>query len=312
MANSADIVSIGRRVRAFVRAQRRNPSRYRVLAEGDSWFTTPVESWKGPTLIGALKRQTQARRRVFNIVSVANPGTELLPTLHPNNHDFALATLPDWRREQTYDLVLLSSGGNDVLGSRLSSWLRDPMADSAVGRALDRARTDEARARCLLDCSAYVTLLEEMLGRLASLRRDVLTPNGLSKARVLIHGYDYPVPDGRPMRVLGGAISIGPWLKPAFKRANVPDELRPAVIKLLIDEYNARLRELALGQRRFHYLDLRGTLRGPDDWADEIHPHRSSGIAAIAQRMGTAMRRIRDGGAPSIMGPRAPAGEYRC
>ncbi|MEO1575246.1 MAG: hypothetical protein AAFU65_09840 [Pseudomonadota bacterium] len=313
MANStANLISIKRRVQAFVRAQRRNPDRYRVLAEGDSWFTTPVESWNGPTLISSLKRHTEDGRRPFNIVSVANPSTELLSTLHPNNLDLPLATLPDWIKEQSYDLVLLSTGGNDVLGPRMEQMLRDPEADPAVRRCHDTAPDALSRARCILDCDAYNALLDNMIERLVRFRADVLKPCGLNRARIMIHGYDYPIPDGRRIDVLGGLVTVGPWLKPAFEHRNTPAETWNAVLKLLIDEYNARLREAALDQRLFHYVDLRGTLAGADDWADEIHPHKDTGIRKISSVLTAAMRRVRDGRAPSIIGPRHTPGDYRC
>ena len=313
MANStANLLSIKRRVLAFVRAQRRNPQRYRILAEGDSWFTTPVEGWKGPTLVDALKRHTVDGKRPFNLLSVANPSTELLSTLHRNNLDVPLATLPDWLGDQTYDLVLLSTGGNDVLGPRMEQMLRDPQGTPSVARCLSRAQSAQERARCVLDCAAFADLLDRMEGRLLAFRDDVLRPNGLSRARILIHGYDYPIPDGRDMEVLGGIIRVGPWLKPAFEKRHIPEDTWHAVLKLLVDEYNARLRTVARAERLFHYVDLRGTLQGADDWADEIHPHRKTGVRKIGAIMTRAIERIRDGRAPSIIGPRERPGDYRC
>lgn len=313
MANStANLISIKRRVQAFVRAQRRNPDRYRILAEGDSWFTTPVESWNGPTLISSLKRHTEDGRRPFNILSVANPSTELLSTLHANNMDLPLATLPDWIKKESYDLVLLSTGGNDVLGPRLDQMLRDPEDDPSVARCLASAGDALERARCILDCDAYTALLDNMIERVSTFREDVLKGCGLGKARIMIHGYDYPIPDGRDMEVLGGLITVGPWLKPAFEKRHTPEDTWHAVLKLLIDEYNARLREVALDQRLFHYVDLRGTLAGADDWADEIHPHKDTGIRKISAVLSTAIKRVRDGRAPSIIGPRKTPGDFRC
>lgn len=313
MANStANLISIRRRVKAFVGAQKRNPDRYRILAEGDSWFTTPVEGWEGPTLIDSLKRHTENRRRPFNVLSVANPTTELRNTIVNDNIDFALATFADWLGNQSYDLVLLSTGGNDILGVEMRQLLRDPTEDADVARCLADATTPQAVARCVVNCAAYRERLSVMAERFGRFRGDVLKPSGLSKARVLIHGYDYPIPDGRRMEVLGGLIKLGPWLKPAFDARHIPEEARQPALKLLIDEFNAMLRQVALSQRLFHYVDLRGTLAGAEDWADEIHPHKNTGVRKISGRLQSAIKQIRDGRAGSIIEGDATLDEFSC
>lgn len=311
-SSTANLISIRRRVKAFVGAQKRNPDRYRILAEGDSWFTTPVEGWEGPTLIDSLKRHTENRRRPFNVLSVANPSTELRNTIVQDNIDFALATFGDWLGNQTYDLVLLSTGGNDILGARMRELLRDPTTSRDVRRCLAAATTPLARARCVVDCAVYKDTLKSMEAQLGRLRRDVLKPSGLSKTRVLIHGYDYPIADGRKMEVLGGLIKLGPWLKPAFDARHIPQEAREPALKLMIDEFNAMLRRVALSQRLFHYVDLRGTLTGAADWADEIHPHKDTGVRKISRRLQSAIKLIRDGRAGSIIESENAGRDFRC
>ncbi|MFK8017238.1 MAG: hypothetical protein AB8G17_17580 [Gammaproteobacteria bacterium] len=312
MANStANLISIRRRVRAFARAQRRNPERYRILAEGDSWFTTPVEGWKGPTLVESLKRHSEGGKRPFNIMMIANPSTELSSTLDSNNLDIPLATLTDWIGDETYDMVLLSTGGNDVLGTQLRDLLLDPR-EASVKRCLERATTPLQKARCVLNCDAYLRLLDNMRERIVRFRKDVLRPNGLGRARVLMHGYDYPIADGRDMAVLGGLVRVGPWLKPAFRAKRIPTALHAPVLKLLIDEFNGMVRAAALSQQLFHYIDLRHTLDGAQDWADEIHPHKDTGVRKISARLQQAIKQIRDRDAGSVIEFGAVTQEYRC
>ena len=309
--NTATLVSIRRKVQGFVRAQRRNPDRYRILAEGDSWFTTPVEGWKGPTLVESLKRHSEGGKRPFNIVMVANPTTELRTTLDPNNIDIALAVLDDWIGRQTYDMVLLSSGGNDVLGTEIRSLLKDPR-DAQVGRCLDAATTPEQKARCVVNCAAYCQLLVGFAARIRAFRHDVLRPNGLGRARILMHGYDYPIASGRDMPVFGGLIRVGPWLLPAFDEQHIPQPLHAPVLKLLIDEFNRMLRDVALSQNLFHYVDLRNTLNGEQDWADEIHPHSDTGIPKLSVRLQVAIKAVRDKKAGSVIEFGQVADEYTC
>ena len=78
----------------------------------------------------------------------------------------------------------------------------------------------------------------------------------------MVHGYDYPVPDGRGF--LGGWGRLpGPWLEPGFRRKGYSDmNERKQICVELIDRFNAMLAGLA-GKPPFahvKFLDLRKTL----------------------------------------------------
>ena len=58
-----------------------------------------------------------------------------------------------------------------------------------------------------------------LIGGLTELSRQYLN----RPIPILIHGYDYPVPDGRGF--LGGFGPLpGPWLEPGFHRKGHPDQ----------------------------------------------------------------------------------------
>jgi hypothetical protein len=98
--------------------------------------------------------------------------------------------------------------------------------------------------------------------------------------RVIVHGYAYPVPDGRGF--WGGAWFLpGPWLEPGFRRkgyAQLPANTQ--VMKQLIDAFNVMLdglvSDLVAAGKDVRYVDLRPFLsNGADykkDWANELHP----------------------------------------
>jgi hypothetical protein len=105
---------------------------------------------------------------------------------------------------------------------------------------------------------------------------------------ILIHGYDYPVPDGRGF--LGGWwILPGPWLEPGFRQkgyAVLAD--RVPLAAALIDRLNAMLATVVAMPEFSHvtHVDLRGTLSGqPGDykqwWDNELHP-TSAGFKLVA------------------------------
>jgi hypothetical protein len=111
---------------------------------------------------------------------------------------------------------------------------------------------------------------------------------------VIVHGYDYPVPDGRG--VLGGfAFLPGPWLQPGSQRKGLGDlDANTTVVGTLIDTFNAMLRQLArsAGFEHVRYVDLRGTLSHAagykHDWANELHPTKS-GFSAVANKIAAAV-----------------------
>ncbi|MET3109393.1 hypothetical protein AAKU67_004350 [Oxalobacteraceae bacterium GrIS 2.11] len=105
---------------------------------------------------------------------------------------------------------------------------------------------------------------------------------------IFIHGYDYPVPDGRSFNI-GELPIVGPWLKPALDHSKVNTDLtfRTAVIKELIDQLNTLLQSFASADNSVVYIDSRGTLNSgagyQNDWANELHPTPSGFSKIVSQ-----------------------------
>jgi hypothetical protein len=117
---------------------------------------------------------------------------------------------------------------------------------------------------------------------------------------VLLHGYDYAVPDGRGY--LGGFWLLpGPWLEPSFRRKGYLDlPARCRAMEPLIDRFNAVLSTIAGGPglEHVHHVDLRGVLSNTlagraykTWWNDELHP-TPKGFTAVAGRFDAVLRRL--------------------
>ena len=99
------------------------------------------------------------------------------------------------------------------------------------------------------------------------------------KIPILIHGYDYAVPDGRGVRFLVKTVS-GPWFKPAFKKKGYRDLAENTkTIKKLTGRFNEMLSNLSAGFPHVHHVDVRKSLKNSlknelykDYWANEFHP----------------------------------------
>jgi lysophospholipase L1-like esterase len=182
--------------------------------------------------------------------------------------------------------ILLSGGGNDVMGTEFGMFLEhtrsglDPLNAKVVeGIIRERVRT------------AYLHILT----RVTPVAQTVLG----SPVPILVHGYSGPVPDGRG--VLGGWWFLpGPWIAPGFRDKGFPDnqlQHRIDIVRRLMDTFNEMLQEVA-GFPDFshvHYVDLRGTLpTGPDYktwWANELHP-TEEGFAEITRRFAAVLQSV--------------------
>ncbi len=116
---------------------------------------------------------------------------------------------------------------------------------------------------------------------------------------IVLHGYDYPVPDGRGF--LGGWPFPGPWLEPGFREKLFTDLPRNVdLMRDLIDRFNAMLAGIVAQPEFGHvrYLDLRGTLSTQlaDDayrawWGNELHP-TEQGFTVVADRFAQELARL--------------------
>jgi hypothetical protein len=229
-----------------------------LAAAGDSWFDYPFHD--------VLKDLEDIYG--YNVESTAHAGDPI------EKMAYHLGQLDDFPRKLDKikalgaipQACLLSGGGDDIAGSEFGMLLNNaysPIAgwdqDVVDGVLNDRIKT------------AYVTMISCM---------DSLIQERFGKSLpVLVHGYDYPVPDGRGYLGVFGHYLFGPWLEPGFREKNFGD-LPPRIqmMRPVIDRFNDLVQSLT-GQFSFlHYVDLRNTLSTvlPEEyktwWDNELHP----------------------------------------
>lgn len=235
-------------------------SRGTLIAEGDSWFDYP-----GRDILDVLEEEC------FEIVSRAHRGDEVEEMAYGGHQiDEVLHALESCASKGEKIVgILLSGGGNDIAGDGFKMLLnhrRSPLNGQGV---------------------VNVTVLEGLLqGLRASFATIFHSLNTVSQAiagsriNIFVHGYDYPVPDGRGF--LGGFGALpGPWLAPGFLAKGYSDgdmSERLTALRVVIDGFNEMLEDLA-NQSQFgnvHYINLRHTLSSDqdyrNDWANELHP----------------------------------------
>jgi len=256
-----------------VRALAVPPATGLLVAEGDSWFDYPLHD-----VLTMLEDE-----HGFDVESVAHKGDTVEDMAYSGGQfdDFARLLEKVLRQGRVPDAILLSGGGNDIAGNEFAMLLNHaasglpPINDDVVRGVID-VRTRNAYA-------SLISGLKEIAMQL--LKRPI---------PVVVHGYDYPVPDGRGF--LGGfGFLPGPWLQPGFQRKGFGDvNANTAVVGKLIDRFNAMLRQLSRsdGFEHVRYVDLRDTLSHAAgykrDWANELHPTKS-GFAAVADKIAKAI-----------------------
>lgn len=237
-----------------------NPTEFAaILAIGDSWFWYPNNN-----LLTAIANHPKLLDPFRNIQMLGYVGAKLDDLVFGKYAD-------EFKREmsplnsQYYSAVFVSGAGNDAVDYGLCL-----QADCRPFDTAEKCISPDGMDSFLKEMSrAITTLLHDVSWNIAQQKRQV---------DVFIHGYDYPVPDGRGF---AGTTIIGPWLKPAMDKAGVQnnDGLRQDICRILIDQLNTMLTNFdkqTLPGCRMHYIDSRGTLRTGEqyqtDWANEMHP----------------------------------------
>lgn len=228
-----------------------------LIAIGDSWFDYPIHD-----VLTKLDDNYG-----YNIESSAHKGDPVEAMVSDVGQLDKFARLLDkvTALGATPKAILISGGGDDIAGDEFGMLINEyntPIAgwnEQVVAGVIDTRIAGAYR----MMFSTVNLICRQSLGKTLP---------------ILVHGYDYPVPDGRGF--LGGWGPLpGPWLKPGFDEKRFSDlSVTTKMIAQLIDRFNTMLRNLLQepGFDNVHYVDVRGTLSAATDyrdwWANELHP----------------------------------------
>ena len=231
-----------------------------LLAVGDSWFDYPIHD-----ILTRLEDNYG-----YNIESSAHRGdpVETMVSRVGQLDKFARCMDKIAALGATPKAILVSGGGDDIAGKEFGMLINNidltPIPgwnDQVIAGVID-TRIAAAYRLILLSINS---LCQKNLGRTFP---------------ILVHGYDYPVPDGRGF-LGGGWLLPGPWLKPGFDEKLFTDiDVTTQMMTTIIDRFNTMLQNLVQepGVQNVTYIDLRKTLSNSqanykDWWANEIHPN---------------------------------------
>lgn len=237
---------------------KRDPSRLRIVAEGDSWFQYPI----------LVQDTLDHLYKLYAIRSFAEAGDTLENYLKKRVYLDAI-------EEEGADFFLVSGGGNDILGKQFEGFLRDTPkpGDTTFGKYFN----DDFTAKLTQLEEFYEDMFGELLFR-------------YPKLHILVHSYDYVIPLDTTLPENKKKSS---WLGQYLIKKNIkPQAEREQCINFIMDKFNDRLKQVvAKFGDRVSYIDVRGAVNR-NSWFDEIHP-TDAGFQLVANKFMEEIERVR-------------------
>lgn len=245
--------------------------RWRLLSEGDSWFT--VGAIPSSNLLYELELTEPAV-----LLNLGYPGDTIsnISQLSRNREFARRLAHRNWASD--WDAILMSAGGNDLIDRAFDLIVQEPDKESTPSDCVNA-----------VELAQFCQDIERGYRRVVELRDSATSVN--QHKPIIIHTYDYPTPRPSPANFLFVPITR-PWLLPAFERRRVPARLHCGLADFLLDKLADTLLDLENKLPNFHVVDTRKTLvranaeskGNSGDWLNEIHPN-SAGYRKIAARL---------------------------
>jgi hypothetical protein len=179
--------------------------KYRLLADGDSWFDYPIGRDVLDYLNNYFQHPVTKLAKAGSTLNELVYGPDKLFRSDPSQGKTRLTKVVEKLREQQFDAILFSGGGNDIAGPEFFSFINHAASElpNPNRSVLDGVVHGSFR-------KAYEDMIEVLLAE--AQRQGIHLP-------IFVHGYDYPWPDGRGAVALG---IVGPWFEETFRKKGFP------------------------------------------------------------------------------------------
>ena len=236
----------------------------RILAEGDSWFAYPRQfllAGRPANIIDHL-----AAEENLLILNTAASGDEILEMIAGEQKFSLLKRL----YHMEFDMVLLSGGGNDLVGRYDFGFLLHPFKDGMDWPdCIHRQHLDIKLRQVEL---AFRELIERILD---------IHP----KMPIVTHTYDFAVPSPVGFELFD-IFPVGrSWMQPYFEARGITDtNFQKKIIRNVLVRFKNTLLRIARDyEDNFTVVNTQGLLKDYQ-WLNEIHP-TSEGFGLIARKM---------------------------
>ena len=269
------------RTRAYDRPRMaKAPRRVHVAAMGDSWFQYYPSWWD----VLAQLRTHSWGNWVFDVQDTAKAGATLNEMVYGRT---IVDTYQMLQQHPETDVFLFSGGGNDVTNDQMLDLLYNHKAvDNTLG-------TPEINKKVMQGLVGEV--LHKTFVDLVELLRVKMADIGKPDMPIILHGYDYPFPDGRGWSLVGLHTWAGPWLDPplAYKgyERTTDAAVRTKIIHALIDAFNDMVASVASSRPNTYYVNLRNILPKHAQWHNELHP-REAGFKLVTDEIVSKIKTV--------------------
>ena len=237
---------------------KKDPTRLRIVAEGDSWFQYPI----------LVEDTLDHLYKLYAIRSFSEAGDTLENYMKKREYLDAIG-------EEEAEFFLVSGGGNDILGKKFEGFLRDA-PDPGDTTFQKYFKPDFAQKLNQLK-GFYEEMFTELLAR-------------YPKLHIIVHSYDYAIPLDTTLPENKKKSS---WLGQYLVKKNIqPQAEREQCLHFLMDKFNDMLEGMVKPfGKRVSYIDVR-TMVNRTSWFDEIHP-TNEGFQLVANKFIEVIEKVR-------------------
>jgi lysophospholipase L1-like esterase len=254
------------RLGRFEQAVARYPGRPKLLCEGDSWFAFPYATRRN--VIRHL--YNMASERPLPILNIAGNGDEIRQMMS----GAAKQRFQEYLKKYSFDAILFSGGGNDIVGPEIASLLVE--------------KTDGMTWQDCIDQDRFKRRLQEI--ECAMMELIDLRDDHAPAAHIITHSYDYAIPQNTPVKFVICDIA-GPWIYPSMIEKRIRNRTdQRAIVTWMIDQFAGLLGKVAANADKFQWVDTRGTVQA-NEWGDEIHP-TNEGFRKVAAKFLPALNAL--------------------
>ena len=247
-------------------AKAKNPKAVGMLIEGDSWFAYPM--WLHTNIVNELKNTFESKIVQLDYSTSGDEAREMLC-----GSQFAKIYRTLAEEKLAFDCILFSGGGNDLVSTNFPVLLR-------------RYQQGMTWEDCL-NLSRFGRRLQEVefaYRDLADLRDD-----HQPGAWVFTHSYDYAIPSGKGVRILGLEVASG-WLKEVMDSFEIPARIQQEIVDQMLSRFDDMLLKMEQTFPKWRHVRTQNTL-ADNEWSDELHP-TTPGFKKITAKFSTALSEV--------------------
>jgi hypothetical protein len=246
--------------------KKNRPKSVGMLIEGDSWFAYPM--WLSTNIVAELKNTYQDKIVQLDLSWSGDEAREMLC-----GSQFAKLYQVLAQEKLQFDCILFSGGGNDLVSTNLPVLLRSYENGATWEDCLNMSRFNRRLEE-----------IENAYHDLADLRDDY-QPD----AWVFTQAYDYAIPNGKGVRILG-IEAAGGWLKEVMDARGIPPEIQQELMDHILSRFDDLMIRLSQTNDKWVHVRTQGTL-ADSEWANELHP-TTEGFKKITAKFQAALGEV--------------------